>query len=112
MLAQQDETKQVILKRIFHHHSFEKYIKSYLPSFSIEEAEKFDLFSNKNSKYLLYKFNNWIESFGAEKLLISHTSKAEDSHGLKKMKEKDRQFMVEKLIHSIENENPYIISIK
>ena len=83
-LAQQDETKKIIPKRIAYHHSFEKYIKSYLPSFSIEEAEKFDLYANKNSKYLLYKFNDWIESLGAEKLLIRHTSKAQDTYGLKK----------------------------
>ena len=70
--AQQDETKKNIPKRIAYHHSFEKYIKSYLPSFLIEEAEKFDLYANKNSKYLLYKFNDWIESLGAEKLLIRH----------------------------------------
>ena len=48
-----NRTKQIIPTRISYHHSFEKYIKSYLPSFSVEGAEKFDLFSNKNSKYLL-----------------------------------------------------------
>ena len=47
LLAQQDETK-TIPKRIAYYHSFEKYIKSYLPSFSIEETEKFDLYANKN----------------------------------------------------------------
>ena len=83
-LAQQDETKKIIPKRIAYHHSFEKYFKSYLRSFSIEEVEKFDLDANKNSKYLLYKFNDWIESLGAEKLLIRHTSKAQDTYGLKK----------------------------
>ena len=61
LFAQQDLSKQVRPKRIFYHHSFEKYIKNYLPSFLIEESEKFDLFSNKNSKYLLYNFNYWIE---------------------------------------------------
>ena len=76
LLAQQDETKKIIPKRIVYHHSFEKYIKSYLLSFSIEEAEKFDLYANKNSKYLRYKLNDWIEFLGAEKLLIRHTSKA------------------------------------
>ena len=76
LLAQQDETKKIIRKRIVYHHSFEKYIKSYLLSFSIEEAEKFDLYANKNSKYLRYKLNDWIEFLGAEKLLIMHTSKA------------------------------------
>ena len=94
MLAQQDKIKQIIPKRIAYHHSFEKYIKSYLPSFSIEEAEKFDLYSNKSSKYLLYKFSDWIESLVAEKLLIRHTSKVGDSHTLKKIEGKDKQFLI------------------
>ena len=67
-------------------------IKNYLPSFSIEESKRFDLFSNKNSKYLLYKFNDWIKSSGAEKMLIRHTSKAKDAVGLKKIEEKERVF--------------------
>ena len=83
LLAQQDETKKIIPKRIAYHHSFEKYIKNYLPSFSIKEAEKSDVYANKNSKYLHYKFNDWIESLGAGKLLIRHTSKAQDTYGLK-----------------------------
>ena len=66
LLAQQDETKRIIPKRIAYHHIFEKYIKNYLASFSIDKVETFDLYSNKNSKYLLYKFNDWIESLGAE----------------------------------------------
>ena len=58
LLAQQDETIEIIPKRIAYHYSFEKYIKNYLPSFSVDDVEKFDLYANKNSKYLLYKFND------------------------------------------------------
>ena len=68
LLVQQDETKQFIQKRVLYHHSFERYIKQFLPRFSLEENENFDLLTNKNSKYLLYKFNNWIESLNAEKI--------------------------------------------
>ena len=66
LLAQQDELKQFIPKRISYHDSFEKYTRSYLPSFSLEEIDKLDLLSNKNAKYSLYKFNDWIKSMGAE----------------------------------------------
>ena len=70
-MAQQDEIKAIIPKRTAYHYSFEKYTKNYLPSFSVDDIEKFDLYTNKNSKYLLYKFNNWLESLqSAEKLLI------------------------------------------
>ena len=68
LLPQQDGFKQVIPESISYHYSFDKYIKNYLPSFSIDEAEKLYLLSNNNSKYFLHRFNDWIESLGAEKL--------------------------------------------
>ena len=108
LLAQQDETKAIIPKRIAYHYSFEKYTKNYLPSFSADDVKKFYLYANKNSKYLLYKFNNWIESLkGAEKLIIQDTAKAKDSVNLKIIEQKDRQFLMEKIIHGIEFKNPY-----
>ena len=110
-MAQQDETKAIIPKRIAYHYSFEKHIKNYLPFFSVDDLEKFDLYANKNSKYLLYKLNDWIQSLqGAEKLIIRHTSKAKDSVSLKSIEEKDRQLLIEKIIHGIEFNNPYNIS--
>ena len=74
LLAQQDKTKSVVPKRISYSYSFEKYIQSYLPSFSIDDVEKYDLYLNKNAKYLLYKFKYWRESMEGEKLLIRHTT--------------------------------------
>ena len=87
LLTQQNETKTIIPKGIAYHYSIEKYINDYLPSFSLDDIEKFDLFANKNSKYLLYKFNDWIKSLqGAEKLTVQHTTKVKDSFGLNKLK--------------------------
>ena len=44
--------------------------QKYFPSFSVDDVKKIDLFANKNSKYLFYKFNDWIESVEGEKLII------------------------------------------
>ena len=107
LLAQQDETKSVIPKRISYSYNFEKYIQSYLPSFSIDVVEKYDLYSNKHTKYLFYKFNDWIESMEGEKLLIRHTAKTKDDFSLKTIESRDRQFLIEKLIHSIEFKDHY-----
>ena len=67
------------------------------------------MLSNKNAKYLLYKFNDWIESMGAEKILIRHTSKVRDEVRLQQIEENDWQFLTEKIIAKIENKNPYVI---
>ena len=75
----QNKTKAIIPKHIAYHYSFEKYVKNYLPS-SVDDVKKFDLYANRNSTYLLYKFNHWIQSLqGAEKLIIQHAAKAKDS---------------------------------
>ena len=58
LLAQQNKLKQLIPKRISYHYSFEKYTRRFLLSFSLEEIYRFDMLSNKNVKYLLYKFND------------------------------------------------------
>ena len=70
LIAQQDETTAIITKRVSYHYKFEKYINKHLPSFSIDDAEKFDLFANKNSKYVFYKFNDRIEALVGEKRII------------------------------------------
>ena len=72
LIAQQDETKAIIPKHISYDYSFEKYITKYLPSFSIGDPEKIDLFTNKNCKYLFYKFNDQIEALGGEPNYSTH----------------------------------------
>ena len=68
--TQQDLTKALVSKCISYRHSFEKYIKIFLPSFSIDDVENYDIFANKNSKYLFYEFNDEIEAFEGEKRVI------------------------------------------
>ena len=70
LLAQQEGTKAIIQKRISYYYTFEKYTQKYLPSFSINDAEKFDFYANKNSKYLIYKFSNHIKNEERERETI------------------------------------------
>ena len=91
-MAQQDETKAIIPKHISYHYSCEKYINKYLLSFSMDDAEKFDLFPNKNSKYLFYKFNDQIEALGGEKHYLTYC-KSERFHQFgKKLKSETDNF--------------------
>ena len=99
-------------KRISYHHNFEHYMKNFLPSFSLDNVNKFDLFSNKNAKYLFYRFNNFIKKSGGKKQIIKHTWKIKDSVDLKKIEDKNKQFLVEKIIHGVEFQNPCENSIK
>ena len=82
-MAQQNKTKSIVPKRFSYSYSFEKYIQSCFPSFSIDNAKKYDFYSNKNAKYLFYKFNDWAESMEVKKLLIHHVAKTEDDFSLR-----------------------------
>ena len=68
----------------------------------LEQIHKLDMLSHKNAKYSLYNLNDWIESVGAEKILIRHTSKVKDEIGFQKIEEKGKQFLIEKIIVEIE----------
>ena len=111
MTQQNDETANVP-KRISYHHSFENYVKNFLPLFSLDDVDKFDLYSNKNAKYLFYRFNDFIKKSGGKKQIIKHTLKIKDSVSLKKFENKNRQFLVKKIIHCVEFQNPYENSVE
>ena len=112
LVDQQNEDKAFIPKKFAYRNSFEKYISNFLPAFSIDDVEKYDLYANKNSKYLYYRFNEYINGYGGKRKKIKHTQKRKDSIGLKKIEERNKQFLVEKIIHSVEFQNPYTNSVE
>ena len=85
LLAQQDNTKKFIGKTISYYRQFEKYIKQYL-------SKKPDIATNKNFKYLLYRFNDWIYSLDAEKIKIKDSSTVKDDVGILGIQKKTCNF--------------------
>ena len=80
LMAQRNDETAFVPKKVSYENSFENYINSFLQSFSINDVEKFDLFSNKN---------------------VKHTQKIKDSVGLKKIEDINKQFLIEKIIHGL-----------
>ena len=99
--------QRMCLKIISYQNSFEAYISTFLPDFSIDDQEKFDLLASKNSKYLFYCFNDFIKAYGNPRYKILHTRKMFDTVGKKKIEEKNKQFLIEKIIHKVEFESIY-----
>ena len=64
LLSQKNEEAAYVLKIFSYKNSFETYIGSFLQSFSIDDQEQFDLLAFKNSKYLFYRFNDFIKAYG------------------------------------------------
>ena len=107
LLSQQNDEAAYVPKKFSYKNSFETYIGSFLQSFSIDDQEKFDLLAFKNSKYLFYRFNDFIKAYGNPRYKLLHTRKMLNSVGIKKIEEKNKQFLIEKIIHGIEFENLY-----
>ena len=80
----------------------------FLQSFSIDDQEKFDFLAFKNSKYLFYRFNDFIKAYGNPRYKLLHTKKMLDIVRLQKVEQKNNQVLLEKIIHGIEFENLYV----
>ena len=106
-LSQQNDEAAYAPKKFLNNDTFEKYITSFLQNFSIDDQEKFDLLSFKNSKYLFYRFNDFVKIYGNPRYKLLHTRKMLDSTTLKKLEDKNKQFLVEKIIQGVEFENIY-----
>ena len=89
LLSQQNDEAAYVPKKFSYKNSFETYIGSFLQSFSIDDQEKFDLLAFKNSKYLFYRFNDFIKAYGNSRYKLLHTRKMLDSVGIKKIEEKN-----------------------
>ena len=105
LLSQQNDEASYAPKNFSYRNSSEAYISSFLQSFSIDDQEKFDLLPFKNSKYLFYRFNDFIKAYGNPRYKLLPTKKMLDTVGLQKVEQNNKQFLLEKIIHGIEFEN-------
>ena len=107
LIAQQNEQAADIPKKFSFRSSFELHISSFLSAFSIDDAEKYDLFTHKKSKYLFYSFNDSVKTYGSYRRIIRHTLKMKDSVGLQEVEKRSKQFLIEKIDHGVKFQNPY-----
>ena len=107
LLSQQNKEAALVAKKFSYFNSFENYITQFMQNFSIDEQEKFDLLSFKNSKYLFYVFNSFVRLNGNPRYRLLHTRKMKDSVALENIEDKNKQFLVEKLIQGVEFESAY-----
>ena len=111
-MAQQNEQAANFPKKNSYRNIFESYMNNFLPVFSIDDVKKYDLFTNKNSKYLFYRFNEYVKAYGSHRRKIKHTFKMKDSVSMQKIEARSKQFLIEKNINDVEFANPYATSIE
>ena len=78
---------------------------------SVLSKEFLDIQATIECGFTLKRVRDMTRTYSqSEKLIIKHAAKAKDSVGLKTIEDRDRQFLIEKIIHGIEFNNPYDIS--
>ena len=97
LLSQKNDEAAYVPKKFSCRNSFEVYISTFLQDFSIDDQEKFDLLAFKNSKYLFYRFNNFIKAYGNPRYKLLHTRNMLDTVVMKKVEKKNKQILIEKL---------------
>ena len=112
LLSQQNDEAAEVPKKFSCSNSFKKYITEFSKNFSVDDQEKFDLLSFKNSKYLFYVFNSFVRLYGNSRYKLLHTTVMKDSVALEKIADKNKQFLVEKLIQGVEFESGYENSLE
>ena len=103
LLSQQNDEAAHVPKTFSYNNTLEKYITSFLQNFLIDDQEKFDLLAFKNSKYLFYRFNDFVKMYGNPRYKLLHTRKMLDSKAMEKLGDKNKQFMIQ----GVEFENAY-----
>ena len=61
LLNEQDENKEIIKKKTAYSKPFKTHLHQFLQSLDYDEIGKFDLYSDKNTKYLFYGLNSFLK---------------------------------------------------
>ena len=64
LLSKQNENVASVPEKFSYRNNFENYISAFLQDFSIDDQQKLDLLAFKNSKYLFYRFNDYVKTYG------------------------------------------------
>ena len=71
ILTRQDDQTAPVPKKIQYDNSFEKYTQNFLPSFSIDDAEKFDFYANNMQNIYFADLMTTLKCLVEENKLLS-----------------------------------------
>ena len=73
LLSQQDETKQKVHATLSYSDTFSNYMRNFLDDIDHETVDKYNVFTNKNVKYLSHRFNDFLLFRGQPILTLRHS---------------------------------------
>ena len=102
---QEDSSKAFINFDIFGD-SYSDYFEQFINKFKAKEDDKYDVLTNKNSKYLFYKFNDSLATIGELAKAVRHSKITQDDVAIEAIQNQNWQYFVETLLYGCsEGEN-------
>ena len=98
MKNQQDSSKGKINFNLMYDGNYNDYFRWILNGFDAYEKTKLDLLTFKNTKYLLYRFNDLLESTGQPIILIKHSKVTDDYTAAEEIQNQNWQYFIERVI--------------
>ena len=108
LLSQQDETKQRIQTALSYSDIFSNYIRNIIDDIDHKTVDKYDFFTNKNVKYLFYRFNNFLLFRSQPIRTVRHSKKTVNEIVIEEVQSRDWQYLVESLNQLVETNNSHL----
>ena len=102
---QEDQTKKWIDYEFILNKSYEDYFMKYLVNINQNEDQKYDILTNKNSKFLFYHFNDYLAHINEPTKPVRHSEIIDDDFALDIMQNKNWQYFIEKLLEICQSNN-------
>ena len=104
ILAQQNETKQIVNAKLHYGGSFQEYLRGYLAGINANIDARVDTLKNKNIKYLFYRYNDFVLSRGLGLSQIRHSQVSADEIVMEELQNRNWQYLIESLIYKVEKD--------
>ena len=98
MKNQQDSSKGKINFNLMYDGNYNDYFRWILNGFDAYEKTKLDLLTFKNTKYLLYRFNDLLESTGQPITLIKESKVTDDYIAAEEIQNPNWQYFIERVL--------------
>ena len=95
--------QQNISKGIIHHilkfdGNYKNYFKWILNEFEAQEKNRHDIFSNQNTKYLVYHYNDFHDSIGKVPIKIRHSLVTDNYLAAEEIQNQNWEYFIERII--------------
>ena len=102
---QEDETKKWIDFDFILSDDYNDYFMKYLVNIKDGEDEKYDMLTNKNSKFLFYHFNGYLRQINEPTKPIRHSVVVDDDTTLEILQNKNWQYFIERILKVCQSNN-------